>query len=203
MQGIEECSICYCILHTNNELPKRTCRTCKKKFHDACLVRRSLSMNDQEWLIFYFSFVGFDHRINRPVHIVERTFKFSLFSLFDSLFRFYINTCHVLGVYFHTKNNQEYSSVIDSFMSVDKAKESAAHAAVDEQIHHVGNVHIIGVGSGSTIIPAVKRISELVKKDKLDLICVPTSSQARELILSHGLKLGSLLEYQEVSTTDR
>ena len=38
MQGIEECSICYCILHTNNELPKRTCRTCKKKFHDACLV---------------------------------------------------------------------------------------------------------------------------------------------------------------------
>jgi len=59
-------------------------------------------------------------------------------------------------------------------------------------------VHIIGVGSGSTIIPAVKRIAELVKKDKLDLICVPTSLQARELILSNDLKLGSLVEYQEL-----
>ncbi|CAF1613096.1 unnamed protein product, partial [Didymodactylos carnosus] len=38
MQGIEECSICFCILHTNNQLPQRTCRVCKKKFHDACLV---------------------------------------------------------------------------------------------------------------------------------------------------------------------
>ncbi|CAF4308194.1 unnamed protein product, partial [Didymodactylos carnosus] len=38
MQGIEECAICYCILHTNNQLPQRTCRVCKKKFHDACLV---------------------------------------------------------------------------------------------------------------------------------------------------------------------
>ncbi|UJR36748.1 hypothetical protein I4U23_029463 [Adineta vaga] len=45
MQGIEECSICYCILHTNNELPKRTCRTCKKKFHDACLFRWFRSSN--------------------------------------------------------------------------------------------------------------------------------------------------------------
>ncbi|CAF1307117.1 unnamed protein product [Rotaria magnacalcarata] len=45
MQGIEECSICYCILHANNELPKRTCRTCKKKFHDACLFRWFRSSN--------------------------------------------------------------------------------------------------------------------------------------------------------------
>ncbi|CAF0808124.1 unnamed protein product [Adineta ricciae] len=81
-------------------------------------------------------------------------------------------------------------------MSVDKAKESAAIAAVNEHINH--NVHVIGVGSGSTIIPAVKRIAEMVEKDKLDLICVPTSLQARELILSHGLKLGSLVEYQEL-----
>jgi len=45
MQGIEECSICYCILHTNNDLPRRTCRTCKKKFHDACLFRWFRSSN--------------------------------------------------------------------------------------------------------------------------------------------------------------
>ncbi|CAF5190028.1 unnamed protein product, partial [Rotaria magnacalcarata] len=81
-------------------------------------------------------------------------------------------------------------------MPVNLAKESAANAAVDEQIHN--NIHIIGVGSGSTIVPAVKRIAEIVHKNNLDLICVPTSLQARELILSNGLKLGSLAEYQEL-----
>ncbi|CAF3645005.1 unnamed protein product [Rotaria socialis] len=81
-------------------------------------------------------------------------------------------------------------------MPVNLAKESAANAAVDEQIHN--DIHIIGVGSGSTIVPAVKRIAEIVHKNNLDLICVPTSLQARELILSNGLKLGSLAEYQEL-----
>lgn len=54
---------------------------------------------------------------------------------------------------------QKYSLVIDCSMSVDKAKESAAIAAVNEHINQ--NVHVIGVGSGSTIIPAVKRIGTL------------------------------------------
>ncbi|CAF3358840.1 unnamed protein product [Rotaria sp. Silwood1] len=76
------------------------------------------------------------------------------------------------------------------------AKEVAAHAAVNENIRN--NIHIIGIGSGSTIIPAVQKIAEIVHKDNLDLICIPTSLQARELILSNGLKLGSLAEYQEL-----
>ncbi len=54
MQGIEECSICYCILHTNNELPKRTCRTCKKKFHDACLVNLEKKIFNLEFSFFFF-----------------------------------------------------------------------------------------------------------------------------------------------------
>ncbi|CAG0913267.1 unnamed protein product [Notodromas monacha] len=38
-EGVEECYICYNILHgTTNELPKKACRTCKKKFHSGCLV---------------------------------------------------------------------------------------------------------------------------------------------------------------------
>jgi len=113
MQGIEECSICYCILHTNNELPKRTCRTCKKKFHDACLV--SLLRENRIWNFpFVFSFVGFDHQINLHVHIVVRTFKifaFRCISLFLSsiICFFHINVLY--GIYFHLKN--KYSLVID------------------------------------------------------------------------------------------
>jgi len=53
-------------------------------------------------------------------------------------------------------------------MPTDKAKESAAIAAVDEQIN--SNVHIIGIGSGSTIVPAVKRIGMVLKKKKMFFI---------------------------------
>ncbi|XP_015789304.1 E3 ubiquitin-protein ligase listerin [Tetranychus urticae] len=39
-EGLEECVICYFILHGSNcQLPKLTCRSCKKKFHSACLYK--------------------------------------------------------------------------------------------------------------------------------------------------------------------
>lgn len=38
-QGVEECFICYTIIHQGTcALPKLSCRTCKKKFHGPCLV---------------------------------------------------------------------------------------------------------------------------------------------------------------------
>ena len=38
--GVEECPICYSVLHaTNNALPKMECRTCKHKFHSSCLYK--------------------------------------------------------------------------------------------------------------------------------------------------------------------
>ncbi|PIA58085.1 hypothetical protein AQUCO_00500192v1 [Aquilegia coerulea] len=39
-EGVEECPICYSIVHTsNNSLPRLACRTCKHKFHSACLYK--------------------------------------------------------------------------------------------------------------------------------------------------------------------
>lgn len=39
-QGVEECYICFYILHgSNHQVPKLACRTCKKKFHSACLYK--------------------------------------------------------------------------------------------------------------------------------------------------------------------
>jgi len=39
-EGIEECYICFYVLHGSNcQLPRLTCRTCKKKFHSACLYK--------------------------------------------------------------------------------------------------------------------------------------------------------------------
>ncbi|XP_042478735.1 E3 ubiquitin-protein ligase listerin [Macadamia integrifolia] len=38
--GVEECPICYSIIHTSNHsLPRLACKTCKHKFHAACLYK--------------------------------------------------------------------------------------------------------------------------------------------------------------------
>ncbi|XP_068188141.1 E3 ubiquitin-protein ligase listerin [Antennarius striatus] len=45
-EGIEDCMICYSVIHGSNySLPKKGCRTCKKKFHSACLYRWFTSSN--------------------------------------------------------------------------------------------------------------------------------------------------------------
>ncbi|XP_067010319.2 E3 ubiquitin-protein ligase listerin [Anabrus simplex] len=39
-EGVEECYICFSILHgTNFQIPKLCCKTCKKKFHSPCLYK--------------------------------------------------------------------------------------------------------------------------------------------------------------------
>ncbi|KAH9381898.1 hypothetical protein HPB48_015382 [Haemaphysalis longicornis] len=38
-EGVEECMICFYVLHgATCQLPRLSCRTCKKRFHSACLV---------------------------------------------------------------------------------------------------------------------------------------------------------------------
>lgn len=39
-EGVEECMICFYIVHGSTcQLPRLSCRTCKKKFHSACLYK--------------------------------------------------------------------------------------------------------------------------------------------------------------------
>lgn len=38
-EGVEECYVCYSVIHQDTcQLPKLSCKTCKKKFHGTCLV---------------------------------------------------------------------------------------------------------------------------------------------------------------------
>ncbi|XP_047637516.1 ribose-5-phosphate isomerase isoform X2 [Phacochoerus africanus] len=60
------------------------------------------------------------------------------------------------------------------------------------------NNQVLGIGSGSTIVHAVQRIAERVKQENLNLICIPTSFQARQLILQHGLTLSDLDRHPEI-----
>ena len=80
-------------------------------------------------------------------------------------------------------------------MSIEEAKKNAAFQAVDENLR---NNKIIGIGSGSTVVYAVKRIADWNKKD---LICIPSSFQAKQLIIANGLNLGCLDQYPEVDVT--
>ncbi|TFK10030.1 inter-alpha-trypsin inhibitor heavy chain H2 [Platysternon megacephalum] len=77
----------------------------------------------------------------------------------------------------------------------EEAKRVAAWAAVD---NHVKNNQVLGIGSGSTIVPAVQRLAERVKQENLNIVCIPTSFQARQLILQNGLSLSDLDRHPEL-----
>lgn len=74
-------------------------------------------------------------------------------------------------------------------MSLEAAKKLAAYRAVDE---HVTNNSILGIGSGSTVVYAVERLAERVRDENLKVICIPTSFQAKQLIIENKLVLSEL-----------
>eukprot|EP00128_Syssomonas_multiformis_P008315 Colp12_sorted_trinity150504_noHs@19418 len=75
---------------------------------------------------------------------------------------------------------------------VEDAKRKAAYAAVDE---FVKDNFVVGIGSGSTVVYAVERIAERVKTEGLKLVCLPSSFQARQLIVENNLVLGDFDRY--------
>jgi len=84
--------------------------------------------------------------------------------------------------------------------SVDKTlielgKKNAAYRAVEE---NVKKNMILGIGSGSTVVYAVKKISEINQNNNLNLKCIPTSFQSHQLIIENGLTLVSLDQYPEI-----
>lgn len=72
---------------------------------------------------------------------------------------------------------------------VESAKRAAAHTAVDD---HVKDAYRVGVGSGSTVVYAVERLAQRVHEEGLKVVCVPTSFQARQLIVNNNLELSDL-----------
>ncbi|XP_014211333.1 ribose-5-phosphate isomerase [Copidosoma floridanum] len=85
-----------------------------------------------------------------------------------------------------------------SKISLESAKKVAAHRAVDE---YVKDNNVIGIGSGSTIVYAVQRLAERVKEENLNVVCVPTSFQARQLIINNHLTLGDLETHPKLDCT--
>lgn len=77
---------------------------------------------------------------------------------------------------------------------VERAKREAAHRAVDDNFPE--KARVVGIGLGSTVVYAAKRIAE--HYDKASFVCVPTGYQLKQLILDNGLRLGSIEEFPNV-----
>ncbi|XP_051898429.1 ribose-5-phosphate isomerase [Pristis pectinata] len=77
----------------------------------------------------------------------------------------------------------------------EEAKQKAGYMAVD---NHVQNNQALGIGSGSTIVYAVERLAKRVRDENLKVVCVPSSFQARQLILQHDLPLSNLDRHPEL-----
>nr|VZI13309.1 unnamed protein product [Spirometra erinaceieuropaei] len=85
-----------------------------------------------------------------------------------------------------------YSKVTGTHMTdVEKGKEAAATAAVDEWLK---DNQVVGIGSGTTVVYAVKRIYEIVNREKWKIKCVPSSYQALQLMMAAKLPLTTLDE---------
>ena len=78
---------------------------------------------------------------------------------------------------------------------VELGKKNAAFKAVEDNIKQ--NM-ILGIGSGSTVVYAVKAIAEINKNNELNLKCIPTSFQSHQLIVENGLTLVTLDQYPEI-----
>ncbi len=72
---------------------------------------------------------------------------------------------------------------------IELGKKNAAVKAVEENIK---KDMIVGIGSGSTVVYAVKRLGEINKEKKLNIKCIPSSFQAYQLIIQNDLELVSL-----------
>lgn len=78
---------------------------------------------------------------------------------------------------------------------IEIGKKNAAFKAVEE---NVKKGMILGIGSGSTVVYAVKKIAEINKTEDLNLKCIPTSFQSHQLIVENGLTLVTLDQYPEI-----
>ena len=78
---------------------------------------------------------------------------------------------------------------------IELGKKNAAFKAVEE---NVKKDMILGIGSGSTVVYAVEAIAEINQNNILNLKCIPTSFQSRQLIVKNGLTLVSLDTYPDI-----
>lgn len=106
-----------------------------------------------------------------------------------------IRSEHARSWFQFIKNLSPASRFTHTMSNIDAGKKAAAVEAVNI---HVKDNQVIGIGSGSTVVEVVRRLAERIKEENLNIVCIPTSFQALQLIHEHKLKLGSLDQFPEL-----
>ncbi|MBY8999924.1 MAG: ribose 5-phosphate isomerase A [Candidatus Heimdallarchaeota archaeon] len=78
---------------------------------------------------------------------------------------------------------------------IDDSKINAALRAAKDFIY---DDLTVGIGTGSTVNYFIQALSELVEKDELDILCVPSSIESKIELAKAGLSTGSLIEESEL-----
>jgi ribose 5-phosphate isomerase A len=79
--------------------------------------------------------------------------------------------------------------------NIDNSKINAAVKAAKEFIY---DDFTVGIGTGSTVKFFIQALSELVDKDELDILCIPSSLESQIELAKVGLPTGSLIEESEL-----
>jgi len=80
-------------------------------------------------------------------------------------------------------------------------KEQAKKAAALEAVKHVKDGFIVGLGSGSTAAYAIAEIGRMIREKKLEILGIPTSSQAFYLAIKHRIPITTLDEHPVIDLT--
>ncbi len=82
-----------------------------------------------------------------------------------------------------------------------QAIQNAKRKAALEAVHHVKDGFIVGLGSGSTTAFAIEALGDRIKREKIQILGVPTSYQAFLLAIDIGIPITSLDEHVEIDVT--
>jgi ribose 5-phosphate isomerase A len=80
---------------------------------------------------------------------------------------------------------------------VEQAKKNAAREAVE----HVENGFVVGLGSGTTAAYAIEELGKKARKEKLQILGIPTSYQAFMLAVKHAISITTLEEHPSIDLT--
>ncbi len=79
--------------------------------------------------------------------------------------------------------------------------EEAKRKAAVEAVKHVKDGFTVGLGSGSTAAYAIKAIGERIKRERLNVLGIPTSYQAFLLAVEQGIVATTLEEHTTINVT--
>jgi ribose 5-phosphate isomerase A len=79
--------------------------------------------------------------------------------------------------------------------------EEAKSKSALEAVKHIQDRSVIGLGSGTTIAYAIEAIGQRIKLENLNVKGIPTSSQAFQLAVNHGIPITTLDEHPVIDLT--